>query len=151
MIGCLELNEIEDLLLSEVVGRIGCHGDDKTLIIPVTYAYDGHRIVGHTTMGEKVRMMRANPAVCFEVDVINDLRNWRSVVVQGQYKELHGQETSVAMGFLVDKVMPKMPSETAMLGHGGRTIKPQHATESETIVFSIEVEQKSGRFEKEEK
>ena len=149
MIGQLTPQEVDELLMSRSVGRIGCHGQGKTLVVPVTYAYDGKRIIGHSAVGEKVILMRANPNVCFEVDQIDDLRHWRSVIVQGQYHELSGDDASVAMSFLVEKVMPMFPSETAALHHGSVSILPRPSADGHpTVVFCIDVVEKTGRFER---
>lgn len=48
MIGKLDQSEIETLLRSEVIGRIGCHAEGQIYIVPVAYVYDGKSIYGHT-------------------------------------------------------------------------------------------------------
>ena len=63
MIGELATPHIEELLKSEVMGRIGCHHAGTTYIVPTSYAYDGRYIYVHTHEGMKVEMMRKNPAV----------------------------------------------------------------------------------------
>ena len=69
MTGELSQEQMEALLRSQVTGRIGCHADGRTFVVPVTYAYgeDGY-IYGSTGEGLKVALMRKNPRVCFEVD-----------------------------------------------------------------------------------
>jgi nitroimidazol reductase NimA-like FMN-containing flavoprotein (pyridoxamine 5'-phosphate oxidase superfamily) len=88
MLGDLTINQIENLLYSQLIGRIGCHTDEITYVVPITYAYDGTYIYGHTKEGMKINMMRINPKVCFEVDFIYNLSNWRSVISWGNYEEL---------------------------------------------------------------
>jgi len=61
MLGILETDQIEDLLGSQVVGRIGCHADDLTYVVPVSYAYDGSCIYAHSEEGMKIAIMRKNP------------------------------------------------------------------------------------------
>ncbi|MEO8347703.1 MAG: hypothetical protein ABI610_02235 [Acidobacteriota bacterium] len=39
MLGELTPVVIEKLLASEFTGRIGCHADGKTYVVPITYAY----------------------------------------------------------------------------------------------------------------
>ena len=73
MIGELAMNEIDQVLREGVIGRIGCHARGRTYVVPVTYVYDGVSIIGHTGDGLKVRMMRENPVVCFEVDQLGEL------------------------------------------------------------------------------
>lgn len=68
MLGELNTEQIELLLKSEVIGRIGCCADNKVYVVPVTYAYDGTHVYAHSKEGMKIRMMRKSPEVCFEVD-----------------------------------------------------------------------------------
>jgi nitroimidazol reductase NimA-like FMN-containing flavoprotein (pyridoxamine 5'-phosphate oxidase superfamily) len=75
MLGTLTDAQIDRLLHTESVGRIGCHAGGRPYVVPVTYVYDGSAIYGHTGDGMKVRMMRENPAVCFEVDRMESLAN----------------------------------------------------------------------------
>jgi uncharacterized protein len=51
--------------------------------VPVTYAFHRGDIYGHSGVGMKVRMMRANPHVCFEVDRVVSQSNWQSVIAWG--------------------------------------------------------------------
>ncbi|MDC1504172.1 pyridoxamine 5'-phosphate oxidase family protein [Winogradskyella sp.] len=86
MLGNLNSRQIEHVLQSLIIGRIGCHADNKTYVVPVTYAYDGTYVYGHTKEGLKIEMMRKNPSVCFEVDVMENMSNWRSVIAWGNLK-----------------------------------------------------------------
>jgi len=105
MLGELNQEQVEQVLTSEVIGRLGCHTDGHTYVVPITYAYDGASIYGHSGKGRKIRMMRENQAVCFEVDHLDDMRNWRGVIGQGTYEELHGAAAGRAMHLLIDRVM----------------------------------------------
>ncbi|WBM79337.1 pyridoxamine 5'-phosphate oxidase family protein [Cryobacterium breve] len=87
MLGELNAREIDAVLHTSVVGRIGCHSDGRTYIVPITYAYDGDTVYAHSAAGTKVEMMRANPAVCFEVEQLDDLASWRTVVAWGEFEE----------------------------------------------------------------
>ena len=40
MLGTLSSEQIEQVLRSEVIGRIGCHASGKTYVVPITYAYE---------------------------------------------------------------------------------------------------------------
>ena len=83
MFGKLNNEEIEGLIQSQLIGRIGCHADDVTYVVPISYAYDGTYLYGHTYEGMKVDMMRKNPKICFEVDSTRNLANWQSVIGWG--------------------------------------------------------------------
>jgi len=75
MIGDLDKYEIEKVLRQQIIGRLACHANDKTYIVPISYAYDGIYIYGHTYEGMKIRMMRENPKVCFEVEIMENMAN----------------------------------------------------------------------------
>lgn len=102
MIEELDRAQIDDLLGAQVVGRIGCHADGVTYVVPVIYAYDGEAFYVYTVEGRKVRMMRANPEICFEVDEYES-GSWRSAIVQGRYEELDEAGAGRALSLLGER------------------------------------------------
>ena len=62
------------------MGRIGCYADNEIYVVPITYAYQDGFIYAHSKEGKKVQMMRQNPKVCFQVDAMENMTNWRSVI-----------------------------------------------------------------------
>ena len=84
MLGILSPSKIEEVLKTQLVGRIGGSWNGETYIIPISYAYDGNYIYCHTTEGKKTAIMRKNARVCFQVDEMKDMANWKSVIVQGR-------------------------------------------------------------------
>src|SRR5689334_23317934 len=89
MFGKLTPVEVEEILRHEYIGRLGCHADDVTYVVPISYAYDGVYIYGRTFDGMKVNMMRKNPKVCFQVDHMRNMANWQSVISWGEYEEIN--------------------------------------------------------------
>ncbi|WP_178985557.1 pyridoxamine 5'-phosphate oxidase family protein [Winogradskyella helgolandensis] len=148
MLGNLNNRQIEHVLHSLIIGRIGCHTDNKTYIVPITYAYDGKYIYGHTNEGMKIDMMRKNPMVCFEADVVDNMSNWRSVIAWGKFEELKTPEQRIeGMKIITDKVMPLMTGETTM-SHS-MTDSGQESIEAlQGVVYRIKLTEKTGRFEK---
>lgn len=144
MLGKLGPEQIERLLQQECIGRIGCHANDLTYVVPVTYWYDGHAVICHSAEGQKLRMMRANPRVCFEVDRMRDMGNWESVVAQGRFEELGPAEAAQAMTDLARWLKPRMPSVTADPTHPE---SPHHGSGLKAVAFRIRLEEKTGRFE----
>jgi nitroimidazol reductase NimA-like FMN-containing flavoprotein (pyridoxamine 5'-phosphate oxidase superfamily) len=106
MIGALNESEIDDLLRAETVGRLGCSAEGRVYVVPVTYAFDDGCVYGHSGLGLKVRMMRANPAVCFEVDRIISQSNWQSVIAWGSYEELRGNDAIDGIERLLVRLRP---------------------------------------------
>src|SRR5688572_26624824 len=147
MLGTLKPGDVEDFLNTQVVGRIATHADGETYIVPISYAYDGQYIYCHTNEGKKVSMMRKNPKVCFEVDELKNMGNWKSVITQGVFEELKNkEERNAAMYILLDRNLPLISSVTTHLGEQW-PFQPKDISEIEGIVFRILITEKSGRFE----
>ena len=141
MLGELTIRETEDVLRSNMIGRIGCHAFGKTYVVPITYVYDGDAVYAHTQDGMKLHMMRENPHVCFEVDHMDDLANWRSVIAWGTFEELRGQRGQDAMDMLIETLEPRLE------GPPGASVHPRADTSPATL-YRIVLEEKSGRFER---
>jgi hypothetical protein len=125
--------EVDALLRESVVGRIGCHVDGLTYVVPVIYAYDGEAVWVVTVEGQKTRMMRSNPLVCFEVDEYAGPGSWRSVIVQGTYEELDGDGLAQATALLAERFAGR--------GSGRRP----SAGGREPVAFRIRVAEATGR------
>jgi nitroimidazol reductase NimA-like FMN-containing flavoprotein (pyridoxamine 5'-phosphate oxidase superfamily) len=141
--------EIEQLLQQQLVGRIGCHANGLTYVVPVSYAYDGNYIYCHAFEGMKLDMMRKNPEVCFEVDNTKNLANWQSVIAWGSFEELPGgNERSEAIKILRGRELPILSSQTMQLGSQWPFISADDKIEG--IIFRIYLKEKTGRYERSE-
>jgi nitroimidazol reductase NimA-like FMN-containing flavoprotein (pyridoxamine 5'-phosphate oxidase superfamily) len=148
MIGNLTSGEIEEVLSSQLIGRVGCHVDDITYIVPVTYAYDGEYIYGHTREGMKISMMRQNPKICFQTDHMDDMANWKSVIAWGEFEELSEPgERNHALQKLIARNLPLVSSETVHLSPNW-PFTPEDVTSIKGIVYRIKLKEKTGRYEK---
>lgn len=148
MLGKLTTPEIERLLTKEVVGRVGCTDGHMVYVVPISYAYDGEYIYCHTHEGLKVDIMRKNPVVCFEVDHLQNMANWESVVAHGRFEELIDRELrNHALHRLHGRVLPLVSSETTHLSKDW-PFPPVDFDRIKGVTFRIRLEEKTGRFEK---
>jgi len=130
----LDRAAIDSFLHAQRIARLGCHVDGLTYVVPVIYAYDGESVYTVTTEGQKVTMMRANPRVCVEVDEYDAVRGgWRSVIAQGDYEELAGDEVGQALALLRRRFARGEESG------GARELGPS------TVVLRIRLAEVSGR------
>ncbi len=97
-------SEIEEFVLSQKIGRLGCHVDGETYVVPVIYGWDADCIYIYTTEGKKVDMMRRNQRVCFEIDQYQADGGWRSVIAQGVFEELTGDDAGRALEVITERV-----------------------------------------------
>jgi nitroimidazol reductase NimA-like FMN-containing flavoprotein (pyridoxamine 5'-phosphate oxidase superfamily) len=128
----LTRDEIDEFLHEQVVGRVGCHADGVTYVVPLIYAYDGDAVHVASIGGLKIEMMRANPTVCFEVDEYRP-DGWRSAIVQGVYEELTGADVEKSLDLL-----------QARFGRKGSESNRRLAGPT-TVVFRIVIRDVTGR------
>ncbi len=147
MIDKLNQNQIEELLSKQLIGRIGCHAEGITYVVPISYAYHQDFIYAHTYEGMKMEVMRKNPEVCFEVDDTQDTSNWKSVIAWGTFEELHDPaERDEALQVLNNRILPLNSSVTTHLGSGWPfTYNEKGGVDG--IFFRIRLQNKTGRFE----
>ena len=149
MLGELTREQIEHLLHSEVVGRLGCHAEGRTYVVPVNYAYDGEFLYGHAAPGMKLEMMRANPEVCFQVDRRTGLSDWHSVIAWGTFEELQGQEATRAIELLLDRLLPLLTGEGPLVARGeARATLAAGTPAKDLAIYRIRLGERTGRFEK---
>jgi uncharacterized protein len=147
MFGDLNKEEIENLLHGGIIGRIGCHADDITYVVPVSYAYDGKYVYVHTLEGMKVQMMRKNPNICFEVDHLKDMANWKTVIAWGKFEELKDEPVrTAALKKLHERILPMVSSVTTHLSPDW-PFEPNDYKVIQGIVFRIKLTKKTGKFE----
>ncbi len=74
----------EALLAAHHVGRIAFAFRDRVDIEPIHYVYANGWLYGRTREGTKLRTLAHHPWVAFEVDEVNALFEWKSVVIHGR-------------------------------------------------------------------
>src|ERR671915_1445304 len=131
----LPTEEIEALLRTAIVGRIACcghgrTGDGRPYLVPLAYGYDGEAVYAHSGPGRKIRLMRAQPLVSFEVDQAEAPDRWRSAIAEGVYEEL----TDSAARERALRIVYPPPAPVPPLS-------------PETIVYRIRITAVSGRYE----
>lgn len=129
----LNAEGIEHLLGTSLVGRIACAAPGvnggRPTIVPLAYGYDGEAAYAVGPVGQKIRIMRQQPLVSFEVDTAEVEDRWQSAVAEGVYEELTTTEAREA-GLRVifgDRERPHIPE-----GH---------------VVYRLRFTAKTGRFE----
>lgn len=150
MLGSLTHTEIESLLSGQYLGRLGVTDGQMVYVVPVNYVYDGRYIIGHSTEGLKVRMMREHPEVCFEVEEVREMTDWRSVIAWGRFEEITDElEKHRAMELMWKKMLKLKVSSTAIPPHA-HPDRPRERQSGYTtvVVWRIDVNKKTGRFER---
>lgn len=151
MLGTLTETQIENLLTRQITGRLGCCARGKMYIVPVNYFYKNSVMYAHSGEGRKITMMRKNPEVCFQVDDIKSLFQWKSVIAWGKFEEITDpEEKQQAMQGLRHRIMPFADHPADHPSHAITDNEAKIDTEISLIVYKITLSNKTGRFEKSE-
>lgn len=131
----LGADAIETVLSTAVVGRIACCAPEVTgslrpYVVPLAYGYDGESVYAFSGLGRKIRIMRVQPLVSFEVDEAEAEDRWRSVIADGAYEELRSPEDRAFAHRVIFGDQPAHP----MFDDGH-------------IVYRLRLTEKTGRFE----
>lgn len=148
MLGKLNKLQIEDMLKKQVTGRIACHAGGVSYIVPVNYVYDGSCIYGHSAIGKKIKMMRKNPNVCFEVDEVQNIFRWKSIIAWGRFEEITDtDERERVMQALIHRIMPLSNNPSNHPWHGITEKGSDIGSKIDLIIYKIRLTKKTGRFE----
>ena len=134
----LTATECEKVLSRNHVARIAFSFHDRVDIEPVHYVYEKGWMYGRTSPGSKLTTLAHSHWMAAEVDEIDGIFDWRSVVVRGAFYT----------------VSPDVPGAEAEAWARGvellRTLIPETGTTDDpvpfrTIIFQVQVEETRGR------
>ncbi len=83
--------EIDDLLGTQTVGRLGLYDDERrrAYVVPVAHIYRDGAIYLHSAPGAKLRLAaRQARGICYEVDEVTGESQWKSAVAWGHFDEI---------------------------------------------------------------
>lgn len=148
MFGDLNEQEIDALMESQLVGRLGCTAEGMIYVVPLSYVYDKKGIYVHSREGMKIDLMKKNPSVCFQVDDTRDLSNWQSAICWGTFEEIKNEdEIQYVVKLLRSRIMPAIKSATMQLSKEW-PFDSDNDGKIDGTFFRIVVSKKTGRFEK---
>lgn len=148
MLGELDEKQIDELLKRQVTGRLGCHADGVTYVVPINYFYKNGVVYAHSGPGRKIDMMRKNPQVCFQVDEMESIFRWKSVITWGVFEEItEVEEQQQAMQGIIHRIMPFVEGPAGHPSHGITANESDVGTQIDLIVYRITLATKTGRFE----
>lgn len=99
MIKTLEEKEKLLLLSTNYIGNLGYIYQNTPFIVPITYFYneEQNNIICYSAFGHKINALRKNKSVSLSVTNIDSVNDWKSILIQGSYKEEDG---AIAKAFL---------------------------------------------------
>ena len=89
--------EIDQFLTCARTGRLGLVINGEPYIVPVGFVYHKGKIAVHSCIeGKKMKALKANPRVCFEVDeTLSDASMYKSVILHGSSTILEDEQEMI--------------------------------------------------------
>lgn len=151
MITDLLPEQIEILLHTQTFAHLGCHAGGKTYVVPITYVYDQGYVYCHTNPGRKIDMMRENPEICLEIDQVEGLSSWRSVIAWGRFEELAGTDEARALDLIFRRLGPSATEAKAIptpADDVSETMAKVKLRATKGVTFRVKLVEKTGRYER---
>jgi hypothetical protein len=135
----LNVTEIEALLRRNHIGRLGFIDlDGRVEIVPIHYVFGDGWIYGRTSSGTKIDSLSRNWWVAFEVEEVDGLFDWRSVVVHGGFYGLAADGPNRE----IERYQEALDALRSLLPS---TFAEDDPVPFRTIVFGIAVQEVTGR------
>ncbi|SKB58771.1 pyridoxamine 5'-phosphate oxidase family protein [Maribacter arcticus] len=143
----LEKEEIEGVLMSNYIGHLAFISQARPYMMPITYYYNKvqNAIISYSGEGLKLSAMRKNNAVSLEVDEINSVGNWKSVLAHGTFEEVQGIDAKQQLHQFAEGVKTII---TKKEGHRPQSLKEFSARISSDkipVVFRIKILEITGK------
>jgi len=146
----LDKDECKLILGNNYIGHIAYIYRKRPFVVPITYYYDekANTIICYSGIGHKIAAMRKNNAVSIEVSEIESVNNWQSVLVEGDFEELHGGDAKAQLhGFSLgvkDLIIKKERRDLHFISEFSSKIYKEEIP----IVFKIKIEEITGKKRK---
>jgi nitroimidazol reductase NimA-like FMN-containing flavoprotein (pyridoxamine 5'-phosphate oxidase superfamily) len=139
--------EIENVLQSQSICRLACNDIKFPYLIPLSYFYDGKYIYCQSQHGKKIELMQKNPNVSILVDIIGSMRNYKSVIINGEYQALNGIEADAARKLLFEQIFSLMTTTRIHYFEHQESGKIDDSERIKVNMFRIKILSTSGRKE----
>ncbi len=131
--------DIRDMIQHSHIGRLTYVLDNRPVIVPMGFRFNGGSLYAFTTDGQKTEAMRKNNAVCVLFDHIMSQTQWSTVIVNGRFLEITGDEEKQA-------IVNLLAAEPTWWEPGyTKTIKKEGGERKlEPIFFRVDIESVTG-------
>ncbi|MDJ0646862.1 MAG: pyridoxamine 5'-phosphate oxidase family protein [Flavobacteriaceae bacterium] len=150
MIRTLNSKENLQLLSTNYIGFLSYIYRNRPFVVPITYFYDkkNNVIISYSGNGHKIRAMRKHDQVSLEVAEIDSVNDWKSILVQGTFRQLQGSEAKAylhefSLG-VKDLVIKKEGRSLDFISEFSSKIYRDDIP----VIYTIKVEEITGRMRK---
>ena len=151
MIQDLATKEGKQLLSDNYIGHLAFIAGEWPYSIPITYYYNAAKnmIISYAAEGHKIEAMRTNPNVSLEVNEINSVSTWRSVLAHGKFEELQGIDARYHLHEFAEGVKAIILRKEGKDARAISEFSCKMESNQNPIVFRIVVDEMTAKFREE--
>lgn len=135
------------LLSNNYIGHLAYIYKNRPYVLPITYYYDDstNALLFYSGKGHKINALRIENNVSMEVTDIDSAKTWKSVLVQGIYREFEGSTAKINLHKFSEGVKEVIrKTEGKSLKYLSEFSSKAYKGDS-PIVFKIDIEELTGR------
>ena len=148
MIKELEINKGKAMLGRNYIGHMSYIYMNNPYVVPITFYYDeeADNLISYAAEGQKIEAMRENPSVSLQVEEIDSLDKWKSVVAYGQFEELSGSTARYELHKFCQGVKKLFKEKEHKDLKFLCDFSSKATSEKPPIVYRIHIEEMTARF-----
>ena len=138
------------ILANHYIGHLAYTDGITPFIVPVTYFYDPseNSIFSYSSKGHKIKAMQTNQSVAFQVENIESLTSWMSVLVHGTFEELHGSIAKMSLHKFAQHVKNLLANQNGIDSQSIDSFSSKIDSGTIPIVYRINIQEIIGRQRK---
>ncbi|MDX1471562.1 MAG: pyridoxamine 5'-phosphate oxidase family protein [Flavobacteriaceae bacterium] len=147
MIKTLTKKECIEILSENYIGHLGYIFQNRPFVIPITYYFNSkdNMIICYSGEGHKTIAMRRNDEVALQVNEIDTVNRWKSVLIHGKFQQLFGSDAkaqlhSFSLG-IKDIILNREFRDVDFISEFSSKI----AAYEDQVIFKINVEEITGK------
>lgn len=147
MIKKLDKSECLEVLTTNYLGRLAYISGKSPFVVPITYFHDVEDdcILSYSSEGFKLNAMREQNNVSLQVDDIQSIQKWRSVLVHGRFEELKGSTAKQYLRKFAEGVQDTIVNGTGARPRFIQDFSSRLQKDTIPVVYRIHIAEMTGR------
>jgi nitroimidazol reductase NimA-like FMN-containing flavoprotein (pyridoxamine 5'-phosphate oxidase superfamily) len=144
----MDMEECMALLGNKYIGCLAYIFEGTPHINPITYFHDAEEksILSYSSPGHKIKAMERYGEVAFQIDEINSIQNWRSVLVKGRFEQLKGSTVRKYMHKFAEGVQRAIQKKEGETPHFIKDFSSRLQNRELPIVYRLHITDIVGKF-----
>ena len=143
----LNKEESLHLLSNHFIGHLAYIAKNTPFVVPITYYYNQKEniILSYSNEGHKIDAMRLHSSVSVQIEEIQSINQWKSLLLIGDFEELKGSEAKMYLHSFALNVKSVMAKKESIKPELINNFSSKLTTNSIPIVYRINIHQMIGR------